>query len=767
MSLEAESGMEKKKSRMKEHDIAALNALYLDGDSVDQEIFAEMRSNVLLVGGEHYNRRQSSFYRRIRDSRELSQEQKLRLTKNHTQKICKTYVNQILSAAPGVGFEPKEESNLQDQKSAELNHAVWMDAMERYNLDDLVDDWADNFVEVGETALKIFFDPDGGPIRGYSQAADENGSPMVNENNEPVPDMDSPVYHGEFIFEEIYGFNLLRPPECKDMRKASWLCIRKMADIEPLLARYEDDPDKVKMIVAGMDETFLIFDGARGGFRKATNQAFMREFFFRPCPKYPEGYFFITTREGILDKGPLPGGLFPIIFQPFDKIQTTPRGRSPIKYLRPYQAEINRSASKIAEHQITLGDDKLIIQNGTKVSAGVALPGVRSVNITGQVPTVLQGRSGAQYLEYMNSQIDEMYKVANVLEQEQDQQAQMDPYTMLFRSASQKKKFQRYIKRIEKFLKEACKLYLRLAKIHMNEDQVIHAIGKTEQINIEEFKATEDIAFKIKIIAQAEDVETKLGKQLAINHILQYAGSQLKPEDLGKLIRQMPYANFEADFDDITIDYDSIRNDILALDRGKQPPVHPYDEHPYIIKKLTQRMRQADFDFLNPEIQNNYKMKVQLHEKLEAQKQMQLQRAEQGYIPTGGYLVGCDFYVNMPNDPSKTKRIRLPYEALTWLVQHLESQGNSLAELESMNQGAQAQIAGMMNGPSAGVPPQGGNPQPSALQQHPGMGQPGVPPNPMRQPAPPMGARPQPRPMMAPGAANGNANRIPSGVGIR
>src|SRR5271163_251684 len=115
------------------HDNEALTALYVDGDSVDQEVFAEMRSNLLLVGGEHYNRRQSSFYRRIRDSRELSQEQKLRLTKNHIQKICKTYVNQILSAAPGVGFEAKEESSLQNQKCTELNHSAWQDAVERYD----------------------------------------------------------------------------------------------------------------------------------------------------------------------------------------------------------------------------------------------------------------------------------------------------------------------------------------------------------------------------------------------------------------------------------------------------------------------------------------------------------------------------------------------------------------------------------------------------------------------------------------------------------
>jgi len=751
---------------MKKHDNPALTALYVDGDSVDQEVFAEMRSNLLLVAGEHYNRRQSSFYRRIRDSRELSQEQKLRLTKNHIQKICKTYVNQILSAAPGVGFEPKEESSLQNQKSTELNHSAWQDAVERYDINDKIDDWGDEFVEVGEVAVKVFFDPAAGPISGYNQAINEEGEPQVDENGEMIPDMDSPVYNGEFVFEEIYGFNLLRPPECKDMRKASWLCIRKMVDKDVLLARFGNDPEKSQFVVTSTDDTFLVFDGARGGYRKSTNQVLVREFFFRPCPMYPRGYFYISTKEGILDEGELPGGLFPIVFMPFDKIQTTPRGRSCVKYLRPYQAEINRSASKIAEHQITLGDDKLLLQNGTKVSAGASLPGVRAVNYTGQKPEVLPGRNGAQYLEYMNSQIQEMYQVANVAEQDIDS-PQQDPFTMLFKSATQKKKFQRYIKRFERFLVDVSKLYLRLAKIHFNDDQVIHAIGKSEQINIKEFKNTDELSFSVKIVPQADDVETKFGKQISIQHALQYVGNKLTPEDIAKLIRQMPWANFEADFDEMTIDYDSIRNDILALDRGEQPPVHPYDNHVYVIKRLTNRMRAPDFQFLAPNIQRSYAMKVQLHEKLEAQRQMQLQRMQQGYIPTGGYLVGCDFYVNNPDDPNKTRRVRVPYEALQWLINQLSSQGSSLEDLESMNQGAQQQVAGMMTGPRAAPSPMGGvptqAPKPLVTTQaqvsHPGAGMPmgGV---------PSMGARPgmapmqPPRPMMGPqpggaGVANG------------
>lgn len=726
----------------KKHDVNALNVLYTEAEGVDYEVFAEMRSNVLLVSGDHYNKRQSTFYRRIRDSKELSQELKLRLTKNHTQRICKTYVNNIMSMGPGVGFEPKDDQSNEDQKAAELHHAVWLDAIDRYNINDKMDDWCDNFVEVGEVAVKIFFDPSQGKVKAYHQALDEDGAPLFDADGNPAPDEGRPVYAGEFQFEEVYGFNLLRPVEAKDLRTAAWLGLRKMVDRDKLIAQVGGpDAEAAKFVQAGPDETFVVFDGGRGGYRKTTNQVMVREYYFRPCPLYPKGWFYITTKEGILFEDELPGGVFPIIVQPFDKIQTTPRGRSPVKTIRPYQAEINRSASKMAEHQITLGDDKLLIQNGTKISAGVALPGVRSVNYTGMQPGILQGRSGEQYMAYMTSQITELYDVMMVAEDSVEKDGQLDPYALLFRSASQKKKFQRYTKRFEKFLLEVCKTYLALAKLHMPDDQVICAVGSNERVNMSEFKNSTDFRYNVKVVAQADDIETKMGKQLVLNHVLQYVGNQLKPEDIGKIMRQMPYANFDKSFDDMTVDYDSAQNDILALDRGELPPIQQYDNHVYAVKRLVARMRQADFKYLSPQIQQNYQNKIQVHEQMQSQQLIQMQRAEQGYIPSGGYLVTCDFYVNDPADPNKTRRARLPYESIQWLVKHLEAQGQGLDQLETMNQGAQAQIAGMVAGQSA----PGGGTQPGT--QSP-MGNPNGMGSPMGQGG---AAMPQ-------GAMNGNGN---------
>lgn len=644
--------------------ISDLEKYYRDADEADKELFAEQRSNLLLDSGEHYNKLRSNFFRRLRDSRSISNEQKIRLTKNHIQKITDSYVNHIVSTAPGVGFEPAQQSELADQKAAELNHAVWQQAKDENGLDEVVQAWAEDYVKIGEVATKLFYDP----------------------------------LTGKIEFEEVFGFNLLIDPAGTNFEKGKWVIIRKMVDVKRLKKMFPGE-EHAKFIQESSDSTYTIFDRGRGAYQKTKDQCMVREYFIRPCAEYKDGYYFYTVKDHILTQGELPAGKFPIVFKSFKRMPTKARGQSIIKLLRPFQMEINRAASKIAEHQITLGDDKLLIQHGTKVSAGASLPGVRSVNYTGMEPKIMQGRDGSQYATYMMNQISEMYNAAAVDEKNEEAPGQLDVYALLFRSASQKKKFQLYIKKFEGFLVEVCKLYLELARYHFPDDKVIKMIGAKEAVNISEFKNMDPLCYKIKVTPQSDDIETKMGKQMVLNHALQYVGNKLEKEDIGKLMKLMPYANFDESFGDMTLDYESATNDILALDRGEQPPIHPEDPHAYMIKRLTARMRQADFQFKVPEIQQAYTSRLSAHEFYMAEQIKKIQAAQAGFIPTGGYLVACDFYVQTDaKDPSKTRRVRLPSESLQWLVNKLETQGASLDQLSTMNQANLAQIAQMVGG---------------------------------------------------------------------
>lgn len=675
-----------------------LNKLYSDSEQVDQELFAEQRSNILLVAGDHFTKKQSSYWNRIRDARDLSSETKLRLTKNHIQKITKNYVNNLVTYAPGVTVIPNNEKELQDQKAAELHSSVWQDIKTKQEFNKKIYLYAKDFVEFGECFVKVFWDKNKGTHVGFEAEMDEMGQPVVDPQTGQMVKSDRPVFSGSPVFERIYAFDVLRAKEAKTIDESPFLTIRKMADIQTVKAMVGGDEQKLKAIQDSKDETYNVFDGNQGFTKSDDKQCMIKETYFRPCYDYPSGYYYIYTSQGIIFEGELPLGIFPLHYVGFDEVSTSPRCRSIIKQLRPYQAEINRTASKIAETQITLGDDKLLIQDGTKITPGGQVPGVRSVKYTGMTPTVLPGRSGDQYVGYMNSQIAEMYQVANVEEDSGEKNAQVDPTALLFQTLKQKKRYSLYASKFESFLIGIARDALEITRAYIDDSALISIVGKQEQVNIKEFKNSTPMGYQIKVEAQTDDIETKLGKQITLTQLMQYVGSSLGKEDIGKMMRLSPYLNKEQMFSDMLIDYDNATNDILALDRGEIPDVNEFDDHEYALKRLSGRMKQADYKFLPPQIKQNYQDYKSQHEMILGKQNEAIASAKSEWIPTSGYMVVCDLYVSDVKDPMKTRRARVPYDALSWLIKKLEVQGSALDKLEQQNPQVQAELAGQAMG---------------------------------------------------------------------
>ncbi len=676
-------------SDLKIKSVTDLNQLYTHADGAHSSLFSEQRSNVLLVAGNHYAKRGNAFWRNIRNSAHVSSNQKMRLVKNHIQKITKTYVNNIIHHNPGVEVIPKNPSEFHDQKVAELHQSVLLDMQDRKNFDRQKFLAAKDFVEIGEAWMKVFYDPTAGEFVGYEPKKDKDGEFVVADG---VPQADT-VFTGDVVWERMLGFNVLTDPSARSWEETRYVILRKMVPTKNLKHQFKGDDRKLKHIIESSHQTFMLFDAQQGSYKgESRGLTMVREYYFKPSAEYPNGYYWISTENGILFEGELPQGIFPIIYTGFDEASTSARSFSIIKQCRPYQAEINRSASKIAEHQVTLGDDKLVLQAGATLSAGATAHGIKSIKTSGPV-THLPGRTGDQYVSYMEGQIQEMYFVANVEEDSTDKPSgELDPYSLLFRSMKDKKRFSMYSEKFERFLKDWASLSLRYAKKNYTKDMIVQIIDKKEQVNIKEFKSSDDLSTEIAITKQSEDIETKLGKQLSLNHLLQFAGGNLGPGDVGQVVRNMPFVNNEEIFSDLTIDYDNMRSDILAMDRGEFVSPNQFDNHQYVIKKLIHRMKMKDFGFLSFPVQQAYQVKLQQHEQSFATQQQEAAQLSSGFVPSGGFLVKADVRIPNPTDPTKTQLVKIPIEALSWLIQTLEKQGTTQAMLQGLEPSAQADI---------------------------------------------------------------------------
>lgn len=679
---------------------ADLDRLYWDADQCDKRIFSEMRTNLQLVAGQHYVRDGSKFWERIRNDKQLTNAQRLKLTKNHLQRVTKLYRNQIEAAAPGVGMVPANETELSDQKAAELNQSYWQYIKSCEDVSSKTALWIQNYVEIGEVWVKIFWDMNGGQHIAYNAMMQTNPAtgedePVIGPDGQPVPDESSPVYGGKIKFETHEAYNIKRDPAARSMGESPYLILTKLLPKNAVKALFKD-PEAIRKLDSSTDN-YTVYDNNVNEYRNVVDQVMVKEIFFRPAPAIPNGWFFYWTSHGILAQGELPYGVFPLVGEGFDEQTGNPRSHSIIRHGRPAQIEINRCASKIAEHQVTHGDDKVWVQSNVKVSQGSFLPGVRVNTYSGgQTPTVTEGRTGDQYMQYLEAQIDELYVLCNLKEILSEQPDSPDLYTNLFRSFRFKQKFAIYGQKFERFLVKVAETALSIAKKSASAEELVPAVGKAEYINIEEFKNTEPLHYQIRIEPRTDDIESQFGKQITLNHIMQYVGPNLGKEEIGQMIRLSPFLNKEKSFQRFTQKYDNAVNDILAMDRGKPRPVRRYDDHKYMIDVLTYRMGQPDYEQLPQQVKFLYEQKLQQHEQAQAIQLAEIQRVEQGFIPTGGYLVSCDLYQADPANPAKTKRVRIPSEALDWLIKQMKLQGTELDKLDEMSQGVLQDISGML-----------------------------------------------------------------------
>lgn len=686
--------------------------------------FAEIRTNILFDIGFHHPKIDSARGR----GRDASKK-KIRICKNYIQLITKFIRNSIQNRAPDGGCYPRNEKELSDQKSAELNQSVYEFMKEDSQLASVYAQIVADFVVPGETHTKVFFDPNAGEFLGWESDESEDEEIDDDDNDEESEDEDKesdeyeiegdeanpdtiPVkgekrakFAGKIIYERIPPFNLLTDPDADSERTCKWVCIKKYLSRKELMDRYWDSEEKAGIIKRSGKDKVDWFNGFTGNYSDGNeNEVELRELFFKPCNDFPEGHFVYFTDAGVLERGTLPDG-FPIFSEVFDQSPDSPRGYSIVKIAKPFQVEINRVSAAAILESITLGHSTVLYPTGDKPTTHGIGNGMKGLEYHGvRPPEVLPGRSGEQYIEYARNLVDELFKACMVPQLDEDKQpGSNDAQAMLGRALRDKMRFSIYGEKIENLICRMISYSLKLARRYLPDDQIIPIVGKTEAVNIAEFKNTSPQSFQIRIKPRSDDFTNVYGKSLQIIQSLQYVGNQLPPEAISGMIRKLPFLNGEAILKDYTVWEDLADALILSLDRGEIPFFFERCNHDYVIQRLQMRMNENDFPTLDQQIQMNYNDRYMAHLQIMQQQQQEEAASTAGYIPSGGGLISADFYIT--TETGKQQRVRIPYESMDWLVKRLAQQGSSVEKITNLPGSAQADLgalnqqAGLTNEP--------------------------------------------------------------------
>lgn len=680
--------------------INCIVTLYEDARMCDKSLLADMRTNVMLRNGKHYSETTTKSFKNLRDKGVISENQRIKITKNHMHRITNDYINSILSRNPSSAVRAYNESDMSDVKDAELSNAVMQDIKLCNSWKRLRRDFVTDQVVVGETYATIKFDYSSGKI-----AKDMYGQ-------------EYPI--GQIKIEKRMGFECKRDSAARSFQDCRYIMFDKSVDLEDARSIVKKlAPEKVDALSEdSCSDNIVGFDINKGVYSSEAKKTLFIETYIRKCAEYPNGQYILSTKEFIIFQMDLPLGIFPVYQLGFDPIQTTPRCSSIISVARPYQAEINRASSKQTEHQITIGDDKLVISSASSVTNGGKMHGVRVMKTDGEKPVYLAGRDGGQFTAFILEQIRQMYQAVNLPHLINDAatgEKTGDPLSLLYKSMSQRGIYAFYLEMWEDFEKELFTDAIRLAKHYYSEDHVIKIVGKKEQVNIQEFRDTSDDGFDIVIEESNGDIETKYGKLLTITNILQYTGSNLSQEQIGQLIKELPYANKERVFNSLTTNVDLVENMLLALDRGEQPPIPKFANVDMLLSALANRTVQPDFVALPPEKKMLYQQYIQQLEQTKAQQQLQVQQASQGLIPADGFLTTVNASVKNPTT-GKVERIKMPSQAIAWLWQKLNQQGLYSQQMSQLGPEATIDINNMATQQQSQQPvPQGQGMMPNGI----------------------------------------------------
>jgi hypothetical protein len=542
--------------------------------------------------------------------------------------------------------------------------------------------WAKDAVTTGETYALVRFEGDAGYFLGYDVEMD----PFTGM---PIPETQTPRFAGRIGVDKLYGFNVHIDREADSFAEAKFATVDKLHWRDKTPERYKPEPDQLDMINGSVDIHYKVFNGLDGSYQIEKNHVMIHETYIRPCPMYPTGYYFFWTDTGVLEQGELL--TFPLFQYNWQDADTSARGFGAIRDLKQTQLEINRIATLAVKESVTLGYSLLLTQLGTKLSQESFGNGMRTVYYAGMKPEIVAGKNGEQYLTKIQEETKDLYTIANVKMHEEEEEGSGDIMALLTRSMKQKAKFKENGIRFQKFLRDVSACMLEYARAYLSEESIVPMIGKSDVVNMAEFKNTDPLCYQIKIIDSNSDVDTAIGKSLQATQVLQYSGKQLNDEQLGLVIESMPFLDNDNLSKSFTLNLKVAENIILGLDRGEQPLFDREQPHEYIINKMVSRKLEADYALLGPEIHEAYELRLEAHREVFKEQSDAAQRAKDGFIPSGGFLVPIQLYG--AGKEGKAERLKIPSESLYWLVDQLGTQNSSQAQLNGLPLSQQALMA--------------------------------------------------------------------------
>ena len=667
-----------------------LNRYYDEAVHNDSQAFKEMRQCIRLHTGKQLYAGKDAPPGRGMGYGAKGGHDELKIVLNHIPRIAGVYLNEILSHAPDISVVVTDEGNILAGRLAKMNKYVWEEHKKKSRLyEEKMRLEILNGIITGEIAVKLYWD------------SEKN---WVKE-------------------EPILPFDLLRAPGITDIGDSPWYIHRKIYREEELRKMYGPQAGSALADEGGSsieNTDYLVFNSQSREFSEFRGVE-IREFYLRPNAEHPEGYFVFFMRDRILQQGPLPGGIFPIVIRRLQSSLMLPRGYSFIRTVTATQMEINRAMSQDANNMYHFGADKIVTGARSSISIGENFRGTSHLKVGSYGPLrdsflYVEGSGIPKYMDYVTfliKQMDYQVNLQSKMEEKKDSRSG-DIRFLIYSRIRDKERFSTIGTNYEGYVREKAERILSLLRYYLGPQDIIHEGNRADTVLIQDFKNTSDRDYVFSIKSGSDSAEDQLAKQYLAQEVFQYMGKEMTRADKGMFLAHTSVSSDKELLSSYTSDIDSAKNDMILLEKGMRPYIAKTMDFQYKIGVLTERMNNADFIYLSPIVRQNYQQFISLCQQQLAEIEEEKLRLEKNFIPMDGPLVKTDYLMNMPNESGgqKTERLALPGKSIVWLKKVLDKQQGFQMDMEGLSGDTQNNIVGQI--PPIGDLLEGGPPDPQA-----------------------------------------------------
>ena len=421
-------------------------------------------------------------------------------------------------------------------------------------------------------------------------------------------------------------------PGAKDIETARWMVHANPMHIDQVRAMWK----KAKHVAA--DYTYVAdeysaqvlkdFSYNVGYEEKNTDRVLCLEYFERPSPRHPNGYYAITCGGLLMEESEeLPYGDFPFVMARHITAPGRFSGDGIVKHIIAPQKALNKAVSQRIENkdlhampkwraekgsidksQITDQPGEIIVYNRTATRPPEPLP-----------PPPLS----PEHRLIEKEQIDHIEAISGISDVSRGQAAAGSSGRLVgLLSDLDQTKLGPTVRELEAAVEKIARLMLMYWRDFMPIEQTIKVAGKDNIPEVFSFHASQVRSTDVRIVANSMLPKHPSYRREQIMQMFQVGilGDPNDPQTKMAARKMMEFGGSEFEGDD-SKDRQYAREENHVLMNGRQTEVQPWEDHVVHIDELMNFMKSVDYRLLSPDIQSNFVQHLAMHYYYESQAQ--------------------------------------------------------------------------------------------------------------------------------------------------